>query len=223
MKPKPSMKKSPVKPSAERVVKDIRRQTRRHFSAEDKIRIVLDGLREVFAEGFAHLTMGEIASATQCSLRTLYDLAPSKNDLVRLMVDRQLWGIGRRAMAAIEPDMAPLDSIRMYLRAAHIAVVDTTESFAADASADSGTNAIQRSHADYLIDVTRALLDEAVERGDIANVDTAAVARVMANVGADFASPTVLRTLRTSPKAAADTIVDLMIQGLTTRSTEGTF
>jgi transposase len=27
------------------VVKDIRRQTRRHFSAEDKIRIVLDGLR----------------------------------------------------------------------------------------------------------------------------------------------------------------------------------
>jgi transposase-like protein len=27
------------------VVKDFRRQTRRHFSAEDKIRIVLDGPR----------------------------------------------------------------------------------------------------------------------------------------------------------------------------------
>jgi len=45
MKPKPSLKKSPVKAPAEQVVKDIRRQTRRHFSAEDKIRIVLDGLR----------------------------------------------------------------------------------------------------------------------------------------------------------------------------------
>jgi transposase len=33
------------KASVERVVKDIRRATRRHFSAEDKIRIVLDGLR----------------------------------------------------------------------------------------------------------------------------------------------------------------------------------
>ena len=31
--------------TCERVVKDIRRATRRHFSAEDKIRIVLDGLR----------------------------------------------------------------------------------------------------------------------------------------------------------------------------------
>ena len=45
MKPKPSLKNSPAKAPAERVVKDIRRQTRRHFSAEDKIRIVLDGLR----------------------------------------------------------------------------------------------------------------------------------------------------------------------------------
>ena len=33
------------KAPAERVVKDIRRATRRHFSAEDKIRIVLEGLR----------------------------------------------------------------------------------------------------------------------------------------------------------------------------------
>ena len=45
MKPKSSNVKSPVKAPAERVVKDLRRQTRRHFSAEDKIRIVLEGLR----------------------------------------------------------------------------------------------------------------------------------------------------------------------------------
>ena len=41
MRPKPLSLKAP----AERVLKDIRRATRRHFSAEDKIRIVLDGLR----------------------------------------------------------------------------------------------------------------------------------------------------------------------------------
>ena len=45
MKPKPSNAKPPAKAPAERVVKDIRRATRRHFTAEDKIRIVLDGLR----------------------------------------------------------------------------------------------------------------------------------------------------------------------------------
>ena len=41
MRAKPSIAKKP----AEQVVKDIRRATRRHFSAEDKIRIVLEGLR----------------------------------------------------------------------------------------------------------------------------------------------------------------------------------
>jgi ribosomal protein L31E len=40
----PSLKMSPVKVPAARVLKDIRRQMRRHFSAEDKIRIVLDDL-----------------------------------------------------------------------------------------------------------------------------------------------------------------------------------
>ena len=41
MRPKPSTHKSP----SEKIVKDIRRATRKHYSAEDKIRIVLDGLR----------------------------------------------------------------------------------------------------------------------------------------------------------------------------------
>jgi len=45
MKPKSSYSKSPSKAPAERVMKDIRRQTRRQFSAEGKIRIVLEGLR----------------------------------------------------------------------------------------------------------------------------------------------------------------------------------
>ena len=35
----------PVKQPAETIIRDIRRATRRHFSAEEKIRIVLDGLR----------------------------------------------------------------------------------------------------------------------------------------------------------------------------------
>lgn len=40
-----SQKSLNQKPSSERLVKDIRRATRKHYSAEDKIRIVLDGLR----------------------------------------------------------------------------------------------------------------------------------------------------------------------------------
>ena len=39
------LKSNQPKATAEHVVKDIRRATRRHYSTEDKIRIVLSGLR----------------------------------------------------------------------------------------------------------------------------------------------------------------------------------
>ena len=39
------MTRQKTKPSAKKTVRDIRRATRRHYSAEDKIRIVLEGLR----------------------------------------------------------------------------------------------------------------------------------------------------------------------------------
>ena len=41
------MSQKPAKPqsASERLVRDIRRATRKHYSAEEKIRIVLDGLR----------------------------------------------------------------------------------------------------------------------------------------------------------------------------------
>ena len=38
-------KSGPVKEPVTQVLKNIRRATRRHFSAENKIRIVLEGLR----------------------------------------------------------------------------------------------------------------------------------------------------------------------------------
>jgi len=57
--------------SAEKTVRDIRRATRRHFSAEEKIRIVLEGLRgeESIAElcrkdGLAQ-TLAEVACPSE--------------------------------------------------------------------------------------------------------------------------------------------------------------
>ncbi len=39
-----TMRKTPKSPG-EKIVKDIKRATRKHYSSEEKIRIVLDGLR----------------------------------------------------------------------------------------------------------------------------------------------------------------------------------
>ena len=57
-----SQKSGTPKMSSERIVKDIRRATRKQYSAEEKIRIVLDGLRgEHTVPASSRLTHGTVA------------------------------------------------------------------------------------------------------------------------------------------------------------------
>jgi hypothetical protein len=110
--------------------------------------------------------------------------------------------------------MPPLDAIRAYLRAAHVAVARATHAWSRDIDTVPAVRALVDSHNQYLIDVTRILLDTAVTRGDITDVDTAAVARVLAGLGRSFADPEVARTLRSSPQQAADEAVEIILTGL---------
>jgi AcrR family transcriptional regulator len=180
----------------------------------DRQRQLLDEMEHVFATGFAELTMAELARRLNCSLRTLYALAPSRDELVLMVVDRKLWRIGRMAREAVADDVAPLAAVRAYLEAATFAVSGWSEAFARDLAAVPAAQQLEDGHNEYLFDVTRTLLDLAVERGDIADVDTAAIARVLAGLGRLYSRPEVIPTLRTSPKQAADAVVELILRGL---------
>lgn len=188
----------------------------REAALTDRQREILDELGVIFEKGFVHVTMAELASQLNCSLRTLYGLAEGRNELVLMVVDRNLRKVGRAANRAITDDMSALDAVRAYLAAATVAVQDTTPEFADDMATVADGLAMNAAHSEYLIDVTGALLDAAVERGEIGPVDTAAVARTIAGLGREFARPSVLPTLATSPKDAADAMVDLVLRGLTT-------
>lgn len=195
---------------APRPVMDREREER----LTDRQREVLERLGDLFDDGFVHLTMADIAARMGCSLRTLYDLAPSRDELVLTVVDRNLRRVGRSAVGALDGDPAPLDAIRAYLRAANEAVASTTAAFARDRAATPAADRLVTAHSDYLVAVTRTLLDLAVERGDLAPVDTAAVARVVAGLGDLFAHPDHLAEIDSTPKEAADAMVDVILRGL---------
>ena len=193
----------------------------REEALTDRQRQLLDEMERLFACGFADLTMAELAARLNCSLRTLYALAPSRDELVLVVVDRHLWRVGRAARDALREDLAPLDAVRAYLRAATVAVSGWTAAFARDLAAVPAAQQLEEGHNEYLFEVTRTLLDLAVELGDIADVDTAAVARVLAGLGRFFSRPRLIPTLGSSPKEAADEVVDLVLRGLQSRTREG--
>jgi len=177
-------------------------------------REILDELGRIFDKGFVDVTMAELASQLNCSLRTLYGLAEGRNALVLMVVDRNLRAVGRAANRVVDDDMSALDAVRSYLSAATVAVQNTTPEFADDMASIEEGRALNAAHSEYIIDVTRTLLDVAVEQQEISPVDTAAVARMIAGLGSEFARPEVMPTLASTPKDAADAMVEVVLAGL---------
>ena len=186
----------------------------REAALSERHREILAHLSDLFQSGFAELSMAQLAAHVNCSLRTLYQLAEGRNELVVLVIDRVLRGHGKAAMAAVEPEMAALDAIGVYLHAANRAVADFPQAFADDVAKIDIAVALHELHSAYICDVTEALLDLAIERGELSPIDTAALSRMLGGLGRDFTRPEVLSRLSTSPEVAANVMLDLVLAGL---------
>lgn len=176
---------------------------------------VLEELEQILLrDGLADFTMAEIAALVGCSLRTLYGIAPSKDELLLTIVDRRLHRIGRAAIEGLDVSMTPIDALREYLQAANEAVQPETVAMSADLAQVAGAQRLVSTHEAYLIAVTKSLLDRAIAEAQIAPVDTAAVAHVLGRLGGEFARPDVAEIALLSPKETADAISELILQGL---------
>jgi len=188
-------------------------ETERRLTARQ--RQVLDALEElVVLEGLADLTMAEIAAELNCSLRTLYEIAPKKDELVLAVVDRRLHRIGRAAIEALDESMSPLEALRAYLRAASEAVQPSANAFSRDFADVPGAKPLLDGHENYVMAVTQSLLDRALKEGEIRPVDTAALAHVLGGLGREFSRPEVASLVAESPKDTADTLADVILAGL---------
>jgi AcrR family transcriptional regulator len=176
---------------------------------------VLDALEGLLARGgLADLTMAQIAARVNCSLRTLYGISPSRDELVLTVVDRRLHRIGRRAMEALEVRLAPLDALRAYLRAANEAVQPAAVAFARDFAGVPGAQRLLDAHEGYVIAVTRALLDRAIAQGQIPPADTSSLAHVLGGLGREFSRPELAEGAAASPKETADALTEVILRGL---------
>ena len=188
-------------------------ETERRLTARQ--RQLLDELEAlVAAEGLAELTMAEIAAQMNCSLRTLYGIAPSKEELVLTVVDRRLHRIGRTAIGSLDASLSPLAALRAYLQAANEAVQPETVTFARNFADVPGAKRLLDSHEGYVIAVTQSLLDRAVAEGQIPPVDTASLAHVLGGLGREFASPELAAVAAAPPKDTADAITEIILRGL---------
>lgn len=177
-------------------------------------REVLDQLEERFLlEGSASTTVAELAATVGCSRRTLYEIAPSKDELVLVVLDRFLHRVGRKAIEGIDRSRCYADQIRTYFSGA-IELQRLTTKFAADLDDDPGARRLLDRHFRYVMSVTEGLVAAGVATGEFRAVPPGIVAAILAGSGLFTLQPAVLDDLQTTQDAATAQIADLVLHAL---------
>ena len=194
---------------------------RRRISAEQEAQLskrqrgLLDALEElVMRERIADMTMADIAKRVNCSLRTLYAIAPSRDELLLAAADRRLRRVGRAAIQILSTTDSPLEQVRAYLRATNEAVQSDSVTLNRNLAGVSGAQQLSDEHRNFLTSVVRQCLDRAVDAGEIEPRDTLALAQVLGMLGAYLGTSHIAESLQKPPGDTANEMVDLILAGL---------
>ena len=182
-------------------------------------REVLDQLETLFLqEGFSGYSVRELAAHVGCSRRTLYELAPSKDELVLLVFDRFLHRVGRDALEAIDIDRPYAEQIRSYFLGG-IELQRISQVFGDDLADEPATRRLFDRHYGYVMAITEQLVEQGIAAGEFRPVTPAVVAGVLAGGAHFFNQPDVQTDSGVALEQVAGELVDLILHSLTSAAT----
>ena len=178
---------------------------------------VIEKFEKLLEQGISGLTMADIAAKLKVSLRTLYEIAPSKEHLITATINRVLTNIGQEASASIKGIQSPLSKLKMYIEIGYAAVGPRIKKFSTDLSKVRGVEEMLDYHRDYFVARIEELLDEAIEYNEIEDTDTHVVAIALGGVPlllSDYFFLEKKTELKNTPEASAHLVADLMLDSL---------
>ena len=175
---------------------------------------VIQNFENLLEDGIANQTMSDIASNLRVSLRTLYEIAPSKEKLVISTIDRILTNIAKQALGSLKNMESSVDKLRTFTKIGNEAAGPRIQKYAVDLTRIKGADEMIRSHESAYIDHIKKLLEEAVEKDEIQVVDTRAVAIMLGTVARIFSKKNHQEKLAASAEESANMISGLIIDGL---------
>jgi AcrR family transcriptional regulator len=132
------------------------------------------------AEGFASFTLDELTERLRCSKTTLYQLAGSKQELVREAVKHYF----REATQVIEKEVAdtsaPADRVVVYLNAVARQLRPLSRRFLDDMAGFEPAREVYEANTRLAVDRMRQLIAEGVAAGAFRDVNAAFVGEVVA-------------------------------------------
>lgn len=177
-------------------------------------REVLDDLEALFLrDGFSGFSVRELASHVGCSRRTLYELAPSKDELVLLVFDRFLHRVGRAAIDAIDPTSSYADQIRDYFGGG-MELQRISEFFSEDLADDPAARRLFDRHYGYVTAVVEQIVRNGIDAGEFRPVTPAVVAGLLTAGAQRFSQPEVMSDEDLTLDVVADELLELILRAI---------
>ena len=153
--------------------------TERHADLRDRL------TSHLLEHGFRHLTVEDLARELRCSKSTLYQLAPSKGELVVAAVRHFFKKATEQVEAAVAA--APIgDRVGAYLDAVAKALSPASAAFLDDVAAFAPAREVYERNTEKAAERVRALIQEGVRNGDFRRVHTRFVADVVTQTMLDI-------------------------------------
>ena len=187
--------------------KSVQPITKKHKEVIDKLELMLE-------KGIPDHTMSQLAAKLKVSLRTLYEIAPSKDHLIRMTVNRILMRLGKEALEIVADIKSPIEKLKKYLQHVNQAVGPKFKVYLQNLGNNNKSKEMIDYHEDYITAYTKELLDTAISQKEIKDIDTQAFALLLGGIGRDFAKDSNIKKLINSPEESANSITEIILNGI---------
>jgi AcrR family transcriptional regulator len=177
--------------------------------------MLLDELERLFvAEGFAHLSVADLAARLRVSRSTLYRLATGKQELAELVISRMFDRMDESGRAALEQVANPAARVAACLGEGAASVRTGGLEFSRDLETNMGTRAICDRRQALVMGVLEGLIEDGVRSGGFRQVPAALVVQVADAAHTRLRDAAVLAALGMTHSEAIDTLTSILLDGI---------
>ena len=175
---------------------------------------IIDALEVLLESGVPNLTMSEIANKLKISLRTLYEIAPSRDELILMTMDNILKKLGKFAMDSVSEIHSPVEKLEEYLMIVNQAVGPKFDRFLKDMEKINGSKMTADYHENFIKNFIKELLEQAIKKKEIKAIDVKAFAILLGGIGREFFKEENKRSINFSPEESANSITSIILNGI---------
>ncbi|GAA2746518.1 MULTISPECIES: TetR/AcrR family transcriptional regulator [Kitasatospora] len=166
-------------------------------------------------DGFAQLTLDDLAIRLHCSKRTLYGLAGSKEQLIRAAVVYFFRRATERVEAALAAETDPAGRLAAYLRAVAAELATASAAFFDDVAVFEPAAEVYERNTRAAAARIQQLIEEGVSAGIFRDVHVVFAADVISSVMVRIQQRQVVAATGLADAEAYAHLADLLLHGLT--------